>query len=126
MHMKAALSEKTRYRETLLVIVLGFSVLYVILDREWMLYVALATGIAGMISVVLNRWIHLGWFFLGEKMGFVVSKLVLGAVFYLILVPMGFLSGLFRKDIMNLRYSEKSGYFRREHLYGPEDFENMW
>ena len=118
--------ERTRYRETLLVIVLGFSLLYLILDRNWMLYAALGLGIAGMLSVLLNRWIHITWFFIGEKLGFVVSKVVLGAVFYLVLLPMGLLSKLFRKDIFNLRYSGKSGYHRREHLYHPDDFENMW
>ncbi len=118
--------DKAKYRETLLVIVLGFSVLYLILDRSWMLYTALATGIAGMLSLHLNRWIHIGWFFLGEKMGFVVGKVVLGAVFYIVLLPMGLLSRLFRKDIMNLRSPGKSGYYQRDHRYKPEDFENMW
>ena len=124
--MKLADTDKIKYRETLLVIVLGFSLLYLILNREWMLYVALTTGVAGMLSIHLNRWIHLGWFLLGEKLGFVVNKIVLGAIFYFVLVPMGFLSKLFRKDIMNLKSSGESAYHQRDHLYHPDDFENMW
>ena len=124
--MKQADTDKIKYRETLLVIVLGFSLLYLIFNREWMLYISLATGVAGMLSLHLNRWIHLGWFFLGEKLGFVVNKIVLGAIFYLVLVPMGFLSKLFRKDIMNLKSPGKSAYHQRDHLYRPADFENMW
>ncbi len=79
-----------------------------------------------MLSIQLNRWIHMGWFFIGEKMGFVVSKVVLGAVFVAVLVPMGLLSRLFRNDIMNLHSPGKSGYHSRNHLYKPDDFENMW
>jgi hypothetical protein len=117
---------RARYRETLLVIVLGFTLLYLILDRNWMLYTALAAGIAGMLSVTLNRWIHTGWFFLGEKLGFVVSKVVLGAIFFIVLLPLGLLSRLFRKDMMDLRYRGQSTYHPRNHTYVPEDLENMW
>jgi len=124
--MKIADTEKIKYRETLLVIVLGFALLSLILKRDWMLYVALGTGVAGMLSLYLNRWIHMGWFFLGEKLGFVVNKVVLGAVFFIVLMPMGLLSKLFRKDIMNLRLPEKSTYHHRDHTYGPDDIENMW
>lgn len=124
--MTIADNDKRKYRDTLLVIVLGFSILYLILDRDWMLYTGISAGVAGMLSIHLNRWIHLGWFFVGEKLGFVVSKVVLGAVFYIVLLPMGLLSQLFRKNGMNLRSSGKSGYFQRDHLYRPEDFENMW
>jgi len=119
-------TEKTKYRETLLVIVLGFSLLYLILEREWMFYLALGIGIAGMLSMKLNSWIHRGWFFLGEKMGWLVSKLVLGALFIIVLLPMSLLAALFRKEIMNLKSPEKSGFHRRDHNYAPRDLENMW
>ncbi|MDX2432966.1 MAG: SxtJ family membrane protein [Bacteroides sp.] len=119
-------TEQTRYRETLLVIVLGFSILYLITDREWMLYVALGTGIAGMISMKLNEWIHRAWFFLGEKMGWVVSKVILGALYIVILLPVSTLARISRKEIMNLKSPDKSGYHQRDHLYAPDDLENMW
>lgn len=119
-------TELTKYRETLLVIVLGFSLLYLILDREWMLYLALATGIMGMLSMKLNSWIHKGWFFLGEKMGWVVSKIILGALYIVILLPVSLLAGLFRKEIMNLKSPGKSGFHQRNHVYMAEDLENMW
>lgn len=118
--------ERTKYRETLLVIVLGFSLLYLILDRNWMLYTALGLGISGMLSSDLNRWIHMAWFFIGEKMGFVVSKVVLGALFFSVLIPISLLARIFRKDIMNLRSPRKSSFHQRDHLFEPGDFENMW
>ncbi len=119
-------TENTKYRETLLVIVLGFSLLYLIMDREWMFYLSLGMGIVGMLSMKLNSWIHKGWLFLGEKMGWVMSKVLLGALYIVILLPVSFLAGLFRKEIMNLKSPEKSGFFRRDHEYVPGDLENMW
>jgi hypothetical protein len=118
--------DKVKYRETLLVIVLGFSVLYLILGRNWMLYTALGLGIVGMLSVPLNRWIHLAWFFTGEKIGFVVSKVLLGAIFFIVLIPMSLIARIFRKDIMNLKAPSASAYHQRDHLYEPADLENMW
>ncbi len=119
-------TEQTRYRETLLVIVLGFSILFLITDRIWMLYVALGTGITGMLSMRLNGWIHHGWLFLGEKMGWVMSKVLLGALYIVILLPVSALARVSRKEIMNLKSPEKSGFHKRNHLYGPDDLENMW
>jgi hypothetical protein len=118
--------DKAKYRETLLVIVLGFSVLYLLLDRSWMLYVSLGAGILGMLSIQLNRWIHIAWFFAGDKLGFVISKVVLGTVYLAILVPVGLLSRLFRRDVMDLRPRGKSGFHPRDKRYGPGDLENMW
>ncbi len=117
---------KVQYRETLLVIVLGFSVLYLVFDRNWMLYTALGLGITGMLSAPLNRWIHVAWFFIGEKIGFVVSKVLLGTIFFVVLIPMSMLAKLFRKDIMNLKSSSGSAYHQRDHLYEPADLDNMW
>ncbi|MFH0758653.1 MAG: SxtJ family membrane protein [Bacteroidota bacterium] len=118
--------EKVKYRETLLVIVLGFSVLYLILDRNWMLYTALGVGMVGMLSAQLNRWIHQAWFFMGEKIGFVVSKVLLGALFFIVLIPMSLIARVFRKDIMHLKAPSASAYHQRDHLYEPADLENMW
>jgi len=118
--------ERTRYRETLLVIVLGFSLLFLIFGRDWMLYTALGLGIPGVISVKINRLIHVAWFFIGEKLGFVVGKVVLGAIFFFILLPVSLLSRLFRKDLMNLKRPGKPCYHSRDHEYTPGDFINMW
>lgn len=117
---------QTRYRETLLVIVLGFSILFLITGRDWMLYVSIGSGVTGMLSLKLNKWIHHGWLFLGEKMGWLMSKIILGALYIVILLPVSALARISRKEIMNLKSPEKSGFHRRDHLFGPQDLENMW
>lgn len=124
--MKKTQKERSKYRETLLVIVLGFSLLYLILDREWMLFTAVGIGIIGMLSIKLNYWIHTVWLFIGEKLGFVVNKIVMGALYIAILIPISLLARIFRKDIMHLRPFAKSGLHKRDHLYEPGDLENPW
>jgi hypothetical protein len=125
-HLPEKDTDRAKVRETLLVIVLGFGLLYLWLDRPWMLYTALATGVAGMVSLRLNQWIHKGWFFLGDRMGRIMGKLLLGVIFFLVLVPVSQLSRLFRKDAFQLKKSANGTYHSREHLYRAEDLENMW
>ncbi len=118
--------EKTKYRETLLVIVLGFSILYLIFDHEWMLYTSVGLGILGVLSTPINRWIHLGWIFIGEKLGFVMNKVIMGILYLFVLIPISMLARFFRKDIMNLKPGAKSGFHQRKHLYLPDDLKNPW
>ena len=118
--------DKVKYRETLLVMVLGFSVLYVVLDRSWLLYTALGLGITGMLSAQLNRWIHIAWLFIGEKIGWVVSKVLMGVIYIIVLIPLSMLARVFRKDIMNLKPRSGTGFHLRDHSYEPADLDNMW
>jgi len=124
--MIMAQKERSKYRETLLVIVLGFSLLYLIFNHLWMIYTAVSIGILGMLSIKINQWIHISWLFFGEKLGFVMNKLIMGALYFAILVPISLLARIFRKDIMHLKPSAKSGFFKRDHLYEANDLQNPW
>ena len=124
--MMTDLKQKIKYRETLLVLVLGFAILYLIFAHEWMLYTSVGLGILGMLSIHLNRWIHLGWTFIGEKLGFVVNKVVMGILYLAVLIPISMLARIFRKDIMHLKPGGKSSLHQRKHLYLPEDLKNPW
>ena len=117
---------KEKLRDTLLVIVLGFALLYVIFDRSWMLYVSIGVGITGTISLKVNQWIHLAWFFIAEKLGFVMNKVVLGILYTVILIPFALLSQIFRKDNLSIKTNRKFDYITRDHHYTPEDMEELW
>jgi len=125
-HQEHTEKENRKIRDTLLVIVLGFGLLYLILGKPWLLYTALGTGVAGMLSLSLNRVIHKAWFFMGDKLGWVVSKLVLGAIFLVVLLPTSMLARLFRRNAVPWKKSGNGTYHTRNHDYTPPDLENMW
>ena len=125
-HTRDGETDRAKVRETLLVIVLGFGLLYVWMDRTWMLYTALGAGVAGMLSFRLNRLIHRGWLFLGDQMGRIMSKLLLSVIFFLVLVPVSLLSRLFRKNGLQMKKPANGTYHARAHLYTADDLENMW
>lgn len=124
--MNTDIKQKIKYRETLLVIVLGFAILYLIFDHQWMLYVSVGLGVLGALSTAINRLIYLAWTFIGEKLGFVMNKVIMGVLYIVVLIPISMLARIFRKDIMQLKPGAKSSFHQRKHLYGPEDIKNPW
>jgi hypothetical protein len=75
---------------------------------------------------MLTRYIHNAWFWIAEKLGFVVSRVVLGITFIVILLPVAALSSLFRKDFMMLKKREHSYFRDRDHVFKPEDLQDPW
>ncbi len=120
--------EKLKHKDSIIVIAAGFMALFFIFDKkhEWMLYVSLGILIIGFVSPLLTRYIHIAWFWIAEKLGFVVSRIILGITFLVILMPVAALSKLFRKDFMMLKKREKSYYHERDHLFSADDMKDPW
>lgn len=119
---------KSRATETILTISIGFLVLFLLKSQEhiWMLYTALTIGVLGLFWKWFRIQIHLFWFWLADKLGFVMSRLILSILFVLILIPFALLAGLFRKDSMFMKGGQQSYFKSRSHLYSSEDLENPW
>jgi Saxitoxin biosynthesis operon protein SxtJ len=61
---------------------------------------ALSIGPLGMMRPALVRPIFVGWMILVFPIGWCVSKLLLGAVFYLLVTPLGLLLRLLGRDFL--------------------------
>jgi hypothetical protein len=80
---------------------------------EWMMAgpimaLAAAVGIAGLIWPRLMRPIFIGWICAAFPIGWVVSHLLLAAVFYLVITPLGLVMRLVGRDKLNLQFDRKS------------------
>jgi hypothetical protein len=78
-----------------------------------------AGAIAGAIGVARPRFIHpiyLLWMYAAYPIGFVVSHLLLGAIFYLLVTPVGLLMKLIGYDALRrrLRTGEPSYWVRTD------------
>lgn len=124
--------DKKRSVETILTITLGFLVIYLIFlwrtgeEHRWMLYVSTSVGILGLAWKWLRYQIHTFWFWLADKLGYVMSRVVLGIIFIFIVIPFASLAKLFRKDLMYLNSGRKSYFRKRAHIFVKEDLENPW
>ena len=118
--------KKEKTLEAILVITTGFLLLYLIYHKPWMLFVSLGAGVVGILIKPLASLIAKGWFKLGDLLGFVVSKVVLATLFFIILVPISFLYNIFNKDTLRLKRTDGSLWSVRDHTYLPDDLKNGW
>ncbi|PCJ86040.1 MAG: hypothetical protein COA57_06760 [Flavobacteriales bacterium] len=120
--------KREKILENLAVISIGFMVLYFLFKKFWLLDVSLAVLLIAVFIKPLAKLISRGWMKLAEGMGFVMSKVLLSIIFFLILTPIAFLQKITSKDNLRLKKEPgKSLYFEREgHEFTKEDLENPW
>jgi polyferredoxin len=117
---------KDKRLETILTIVTGLIVVFLVFKIKWILLIAVVIGLLGMFSVYLSNKITWAWLKLSEGMGWVMSKVILGAVFFLFLFPLALISRLFNKDRLKLKRADGSYFYERNHQYEKEDLVNTW
>ena len=68
------------------------------------------------------------WFLLGDLMGKIVSPLVLGVIFYLLITPTGLLGRLFGRDELRLKKSTAPSYWikREPQTQRTDPFKNQF
>lgn len=112
--------------KALLVIVTGLVILFFIFAKPAFLYIAATIGVISLLIPKAGLGIVWVWFKIAEILGWVNSKIILSALFYLFLFPISLLFRLFNKDPMHLKPQKESMFTERNHTYKPEDLENMW
>ena len=115
-----------REKETIITIMVGCLVLYKVFSIPALLLVTLGIGIAGIASDKLTHWIHRAWFLLADILGYVMSKIILGALFIVVLLPLALMAKIFRKDIMMMKKDYPSYFVEKHMVYQPKDLENPW
>lgn len=115
--------------EVILTISLGLIVLFFISKNKYVLFASLAVGALGLLSDKVSFGISSLWLKFGEILGAVTSKIILSAIFFLVLVPVALLSKIARKHARFFHPFEKksdSYYHIRNHRYTTKDLENPW
>ena len=79
--------------------------------RIWSLVVSLIFLVLGIInSNVLSPFNKL-WFKFGILLGKIISPIVMGIIFFLVVTPIGLIMRLIGKDVLNLKYSNHKSYW---------------
>ncbi len=119
------MKKQTSY-EALLAMVVGSLILFFVLDKIWLAYLALGLGLTGLIIrpfTGLADWI---WHKLTRALGFVSTHILLTVVFYGILAPVSFFYRRSKKDAMMLKKGRTSLFIERNHRYERKDLEKPW
>ncbi len=118
--------KKDSHYEVLLSIVLFLLIFYFFSDNSTFVYIAFGVGLIALLSKRVTQIIHSGWIKLMTLVGFVNSHILLGAVFFLVLLPISLVYRLFHKDSINLKAGKKSYFHNRDHRYTAKDLDNPW
>ena len=79
--------------------------------RIWSLLISFAFLILGLTNSKLLTPLNKLWFKFGLLLGKIVTPLILGFIFFIIVTPIGILMRLLGKDLLNLKYNEKKTYW---------------
>jgi hypothetical protein len=112
--------------QSLLVIVVGMVALSYIFKSPILVKVGLAIGILSLLSRQLASWILYIWHKLAELLGWINTRILLTAVFFLVVFPFSLLYKLITKNPLSLRNRERSVFAVRDHTYTKKDLENTW
>ena len=79
--------------------------------RIWSLSISLVFLILGLINSFVLTPLNKLWFKFGILLGKVVSPLVMGLIFFFVVTPIALIMRMLKKDILNLKLSEKNSYW---------------
>jgi uncharacterized membrane protein YcgQ (UPF0703/DUF1980 family) len=122
-----ALYTKEKNQETILAIVLGLLVIWYFFQFTTLIYISIALIVIALFIQSLASYITWFWMKLSHVMGWVMSKVILSVVFFLILFPIAMLARLFTKDHLMLKKEGRSSHYKERNVtYSKEDLENPW
>ena len=79
--------------------------------RLWSLIISIVFLFLGLVnSKILNPFNRM-WFKFGIFLGKMISPLVMGIIFFLVVTPIGLLMRLLNKDLLNLRFNNNGSYW---------------
>lgn len=118
---------KSNPSKTVLVITVGFLVLYLIFGNKYFLTIGIIIGILGVLSGWVSQKIEWFWFKLTYVLSLIVPNVLLGVIFYLILTPIAFFAGLAQKtDTLQIKKPDVSSFSTVNKKYSPSDLKNPW
>ena len=75
--------------------------------RYWSIVIAVIFLILGLLNSKLLTPLNKLWFKFGLFLGSIVSPIVMGIVFFLVITPTGFIVKIMNKDLLNNKYDNK-------------------
>tara|TARA_Y100000768_G_C23728584_1_gene563724 strand:+ start:304 stop:687 length:384 start_codon:yes stop_codon:yes gene_type:complete len=79
--------------------------------RIWSFLISLIFLILGLINSILLTPLNKIWFKFGIFLGKIVSPIVMGVIFFLVVTPIGLIMRVAGKDLLNLKFNKKNSYW---------------
>ena len=79
--------------------------------RIWSVLISLLFLILGIINSKILTPLNKVWFKFGIFLGKIISPIIMGIIFFLVVTPIAFLMRMINKDLLNLKFNKKSSYW---------------
>ena len=79
--------------------------------RIWSVLISLLFLILGIINSKILTPLNKVWFKFGIFLGKIISPIVMGLIFFLVVTPIAFLMRMLKKDLLNLKFSKNNSYW---------------
>jgi len=79
--------------------------------RIWSLIVSLIFLTLGAINSKLLSLLNKVWFKFGLFLGRIISPILMGIIFFLVVTPIALLMRILKKDLLNLKFSKNNTYW---------------
>ena len=82
-----------------------------------LLFLSIVFFILGFFNSRILHPLNFIWFKLGIYLGKVVSPILLGIIFFIVVTPTGILMRVLRKDLLSLKFNSKDSYWIKKSEY---------
>lgn len=110
---------------SLLVIAIGFGLLYFNFQKSWLL-VPVLIALLGFLINAVGEFLHKGWMLIAKVLGFINSRILLTLLFYVLLTPLALVFRLFNKTRLKHTLKNNTSFVIRNHQYTIQDLRNPW
>ena len=79
--------------------------------RIWSTIISLIFLVLGLLNSRILTPLNKFWFKIGIFLGKIISPLLMGIIFFLVVTPTGLIMRLLGKDVLNLKYNKNKSYW---------------
>ena len=79
--------------------------------RLWSLIISVLFLILGIVNSKILSPLNKIWFKFGLILGKIISPIIMGIIFFLVVTPIGFIMKLLGKDLINLKFNNEKSYW---------------
>ena len=79
--------------------------------RVWSLIISIIFLVLGLFNSKLLNPLNKIWFKFGLLLGKIISPIVMGIIFFLVVTPIALFMRLLKKDLLNLKFNKKNTYW---------------
>ena len=79
--------------------------------RVWSFIISLIFLVLGLLNSKFLAPLNKVWFKFGIFLGKIISPIVMGIIFFLVVTPTGLIMRILGKDLLNLKYNKNKSYW---------------